>query len=124
MTMELDKELHDLKKATSKNIHTEHNQLQDQEFDKTTPKESRKNNMEVVDIEIQPVHGKKSLELLENWHIVAGAALAMFLTVGFVASYGLLYVVLLEKFQGSAASTATIGALCSATGHLLGKSIT
>ncbi len=132
MELDIDKEYHELKPATTKCIYAMHNQQQAKQYDNFPSKNSSikniKNiksikNMEILEIEKQPAYVRKKPELLESWRIVFGAALAMFLTVGFVASYGLLYVVLLEKFQESAASTAAIGALCCAIGNLLGRFI-
>ena len=122
MELDIDKEYHELKTATTKCIYAMHKQ-QAKQYDNFPSKNSSIKNMEILEIEKQQDYVRKKPELLESWRIVFGAALAMFLTVGFVASYGLIYVVLLEKFQKSAASTATIGALCCAIGNLLGKFI-
>ena len=60
-------------------------------------------------------------ELKREWTKVLGGGITMFLCVGLNSSYGIINVVLLNRFQGTTAATSTIGALFISTGHILGK---
>ena len=61
-------------------------------------------------------------ELKREWMKVLGGGITMFLCVGLNSSYGIINVVLLNRFQGTTAATSTIGALFISTGHILGNS--
>ena len=56
--------------------------------------------------------------------MVLGGALTMFLSIGLTSSHGIINVVLLNRFRETTAATSTIGALCTAVGHILGEVLT
>ena len=60
-------------------------------------------------------------ELKREWTKVLGGCITMFLCIGLNSSYGIINVVLLNRFQGTTAATSTIGALFVSMGHILGK---